>query len=112
MVSDRAIKPKLDQVSSLSRGFRLLLLGLVLARGLVYLCVMPPFEGWDECQHVALSGAALVVVLRAGDPAFCGIRRGERLAAFRRGPAPGQPPSYRSRGLGRPRSSRSEGAIA
>src|SRR5947209_1310632 len=33
--------------------FRLILLGLVLCRGLVLLCVMPPFEGWDEYQHVA-----------------------------------------------------------
>ena len=32
--------------------FRWLLAGLVLCRGLVYLCVMPPFEGWDEYQHV------------------------------------------------------------
>ncbi len=32
--------------------FRMLLVGLVLCRGLVLLCVMPPFEGWDEYQHV------------------------------------------------------------
>jgi len=32
--------------------FRWLLTGLVLCRGLVYLCVLPPFEGWDEYQHV------------------------------------------------------------
>ena len=32
--------------------FRVLLVGLVLCRGLVLLCVMPPFEGWDEYQHV------------------------------------------------------------
>jgi hypothetical protein len=32
--------------------FRLLLTGLVLCRGCVLLCVMPPFEGWDEYQHV------------------------------------------------------------
>ena len=31
---------------------RWLLVGLVLCRGLVLLCVMPPFEGWDEYQHV------------------------------------------------------------
>ena len=31
---------------------RLLLVGLVVCRGLVLLCVMPPFEGWDEYQHV------------------------------------------------------------
>ena len=29
------------------RRFRVLLVGLVLCRGLVLLCVMPPFEGWD-----------------------------------------------------------------
>jgi hypothetical protein len=32
--------------------FRSLLLGLLLCRGLVLLCVLPPFEGWDEYQHV------------------------------------------------------------
>lgn len=31
---------------------RLLLVGLVVCRGLVWLCVLPPFEGWDEYQHV------------------------------------------------------------
>jgi hypothetical protein len=39
-------------VPSLGRWFRLALVGLVLARGLVALCVIPPFEGWDEYQHV------------------------------------------------------------
>jgi len=34
------------------RRLRLLLLGLVLCRGLVLLCALPPFEGWDEYQHV------------------------------------------------------------
>ena len=34
------------------RAFRWLLVALVLCRGLVILCVMPPFEGWDEYQHV------------------------------------------------------------
>jgi hypothetical protein len=29
-----------------------LLVGLVVCRGLVLLCVLPPFEGWDEYQHV------------------------------------------------------------
>ena len=32
--------------------FRRLLVGLVVCRGLVYLCVLPPFEAWDEYQHV------------------------------------------------------------
>ncbi len=32
--------------------FRVLLVGLFLCRGLVLLCVLPPFEGWDEYQHV------------------------------------------------------------
>ena len=32
--------------------FRMILTGLVLCRGLVLLCVMPPFEAWDEYQHV------------------------------------------------------------
>jgi len=31
---------------------RRLLVGLVLCRGVVALCVVPPFEGWDEYQHV------------------------------------------------------------
>lgn len=29
-----------------------LLVGLVVCRGLMVLCVVPPFEGWDEYQHV------------------------------------------------------------
>lgn len=29
-----------------------LIVGLVLVRGFVVLCVLPPFEGWDEYQHV------------------------------------------------------------
>jgi hypothetical protein len=33
--------------------FRLILTGLVLCRGVVLMCVMPPFEAWDEYQHVA-----------------------------------------------------------
>jgi hypothetical protein len=32
---------------------KVILVGLVLCRGLVLLCVIPPFEGWDEFQHVA-----------------------------------------------------------
>jgi 4-amino-4-deoxy-L-arabinose transferase-like glycosyltransferase len=32
--------------------FRLVLTGLVVCRGLVLLCVIPPFEAWDEYQHV------------------------------------------------------------
>jgi 4-amino-4-deoxy-L-arabinose transferase-like glycosyltransferase len=32
--------------------FRMILTGLVLCRGLVLLCVMPPFEAWDEYQHI------------------------------------------------------------
>ena len=31
---------------------RVLLTALVLCRGVVMLCVLPPFEGWDEYQHV------------------------------------------------------------
>ncbi len=30
-----------------------LLVGLVVARGVAAACVLPPFEGWDEYQHVA-----------------------------------------------------------
>ncbi len=32
---------------------RLLLVTLVLCRGLVVVCALPPFEAWDEYQHVA-----------------------------------------------------------
>lgn len=35
------------------RAIRRLLTALVLARGVVLMCVMPPLEGWDEYQHVA-----------------------------------------------------------
>ena len=31
---------------------RYLLVGLLVCRGLIVLCVVPPFEGWDEYQHV------------------------------------------------------------
>jgi hypothetical protein len=37
-----------------SRGaLRWLLLAFFFTRGVVLLCVLPPFEGWDEYQHVA-----------------------------------------------------------
>jgi hypothetical protein len=55
-------------VASLSRRFRLALVGLVLARGLVDLCVIPPFEGWDEYQHVAY----VAHVVETGRPAVLG----------------------------------------
>ncbi|MGO9914391.1 MAG: phospholipid carrier-dependent glycosyltransferase [Isosphaeraceae bacterium] len=32
---------------------KIILVALLLCRGLVLLCVIPPFEGWDEFQHVA-----------------------------------------------------------
>jgi hypothetical protein len=35
------------------RAYRLILLGLFISRGVVLLCVIPPFEAWDEYQHVA-----------------------------------------------------------
>ena len=38
---------------SLNRRFRALIVGLIVARGVLDLCVMPLFEGWDEYQHVA-----------------------------------------------------------
>jgi hypothetical protein len=31
---------------------RWLLIALLVCRGFVFLCVLPPFEGWDEYQHV------------------------------------------------------------
>jgi hypothetical protein len=30
-----------------------LLIAAFLARAPLYLCVFPPFEGWDEYQHLA-----------------------------------------------------------
>ncbi len=36
------------------QSVRILLLGLVLARGVVLLSTLPIFEGWDEYQHVAV----------------------------------------------------------
>lgn len=33
--------------------FRILLVLLFAARGIMTLCIVPPFEGWDEYQHVA-----------------------------------------------------------
>jgi hypothetical protein len=50
--SAEAGRPPEGAGSRFFRRFRLLLAGLVVCRGLVYLCVMPPFEGWDEYQHV------------------------------------------------------------
>jgi hypothetical protein len=52
----------------LGRSFRLALVGLFLARGLVALCVIPPFEGWDEYQHVAY----VTHILKRGRPAVYG----------------------------------------
>src|SRR5262245_38864012 len=48
--------------------FRTLLVALVVARGLVYLSVMPLFEGWDEYEHVGY----VVHVLATGRPAVLG----------------------------------------
>jgi 4-amino-4-deoxy-L-arabinose transferase-like glycosyltransferase len=55
-------------IPSLGRWFRLALVGLVLARGVVALCVIPPFEGWDEYQHVAY----VTHVVERGCPAVFG----------------------------------------
>lgn len=38
--------------SSFGRRVSWLIVGLVALRGLAALCVLPPFEGWDEYQHV------------------------------------------------------------
>jgi hypothetical protein len=35
------------------RRLRIILTALVFCRGIVLLCILPPFEGWDEYQHVA-----------------------------------------------------------
>ncbi len=60
--------PHPGSAPSLSRRFRLLLVGLILARGVAELCVMPPFEGWDEYQHVGY----VVHVLETGRRATLG----------------------------------------
>ncbi|MDR3622583.1 MAG: glycosyltransferase family 39 protein [Paludisphaera borealis] len=39
--------------SRFGRRFGVLLFALVVVRGVVLMCVLPPFEGWDEYQHVA-----------------------------------------------------------
>src|SRR5439155_22851733 len=44
---------------------RALLVALVVCRGLVYLGVLPLFEGWDEYEHVGY----VVHVLETGRPA-------------------------------------------
>lgn len=48
--------------------FRLLLVALVVCRGLVFLCVLPLFEGWDEYEHVGY----VVHVQETGRPAVLG----------------------------------------
>ncbi|AGA29973.1 glycosyltransferase family 39 protein [Singulisphaera acidiphila] len=47
---------------------RALLVGLFVCRGLVYLGVLPIFEGWDEYQHLGY----VVHVLETGQPAVLG----------------------------------------
>jgi hypothetical protein len=49
-------------------SFRMILTGLVLCRGLVLLCVMPPFEAWDEYQHVGY----MVYLAQTGQPPILG----------------------------------------
>ncbi len=46
---DRSSPPS----SQFWRRLRLLLVALVVCRGVVVLSILPPFEGWDEYQHVA-----------------------------------------------------------
>src|SRR5208337_464350 len=48
-VDDRSSPPS----SHFWRRLRLLLVALVVCRGVVVLTILPPFEGWDEYQHVA-----------------------------------------------------------
>ncbi|WP_165249755.1 glycosyltransferase family 39 protein [Paludisphaera soli] len=45
--------PEVSSRAGFHRRFGVLLALLVLARGVVLLCALPPFEGWDEYQHVA-----------------------------------------------------------
>ncbi len=57
-ISGRLLKYANCAASAVSPDYRwkrfvLLLLLFVLARGIVLLCILPPFEGWDEYQHVA-----------------------------------------------------------
>ncbi|MCK6486555.1 MAG: hypothetical protein L6R00_20795 [Phycisphaerae bacterium] len=45
------------------RGFVRVIVLLVLARGVIIACALPPFEGWDEYQHVAY----IVHILETGE---------------------------------------------
>ena len=49
---DGALGDRTPQVRPRLR-LKVILVALVLCRGFVLLCVIPPFEGWDEFQHVA-----------------------------------------------------------
>ncbi|MFO0954137.1 MAG: hypothetical protein U0835_23875 [Isosphaeraceae bacterium] len=57
-----------DRPGRFWRGASALVVSLVLTRGIVYLCVMPPFEGWDEYQHVAY----IQHLVETGRPAVLG----------------------------------------
>lgn len=46
------------------RRLRWLLVGILVCRGFVYMCVIPPFEGWDEYEHVGY----VVHVAETGQP--------------------------------------------
>lgn len=50
------------------RQLRRVLVGILVCRGLAYLCVLPLFEGWDEYEHVGY----VVHVAETGRPAVPG----------------------------------------
>ena len=73
-----------DQDDRFWKRTRFLLVALVLCRGLVWLCVLPPFEGWDEyqhvgyVQHVAETGRAAVLGETNVPASFCRAQPGFR----------------------------------
>jgi len=62
MPLDGADQP--PQPVRLTAGVRVALIALVVSRGIVLLCILPPLEGWDEYQHVAY----LAHLLETGRP--------------------------------------------
>ncbi len=68
-VNSRVQSPRGEcATGSLGWRLRLLFVGLIVARGLIDLCIIPPFEGWDEYQHVGY----IEHILETGKPAIFG----------------------------------------
>jgi len=62
------VRPQAPSMHRFSRWMQFALLALYLAHATVMLCVLPPFEGWDEYQHVAY----IVHLLEQGRPPLLG----------------------------------------